>query len=209
MEKKNISSDTLTGLDYLLKLRIPVCLLTLATGLAVFALGFKANHILGNDRKRVSDTASGIKLDSKALLNLTRTSLILSASLVINTLFLAVLLALRWHHPNPAKNDHFLQKIRPIIKLILEGQFFVVCAVFSFMVTLLSNANTKFEPMPKNLPEFRLARGIPDRYIENHYVVALVGTAWVFTSGYLIGFILEGWTLVRYKRFKKLIFIEN
>ncbi|OAV94186.1 hypothetical protein PTTG_02030 [Puccinia triticina 1-1 BBBD Race 1] len=73
-------------------------------------------------------------------------------------LFLTGVLALRWHHPNPAKNNHFLQKIRPIIKRILEGQSFVVCAVFSFMVTLLTNANTKFEPMPKNLPEFQLAR---------------------------------------------------
>ncbi|KAA1069537.1 hypothetical protein PGT21_027697 [Puccinia graminis f. sp. tritici] len=207
--EKNIASDTRTGLDYLLKLRTTICLLTLTAGLAVCALGFKANQLLGNDRNRVSHATSGIQLESKALLNLTRTSLVMSASLIVNTLFLAVFLSLRWHHPNPSKHECFLQKSRAMIKLIMEGQFFAVCAVFSFLVTLLSNSNTKFEPTPTNLQDFRLALGIPGRYIDNHYIMALVATAWIFTFGYLFGFTLEAWTIYRFKRFQKLIFIEN
>ncbi|KAI7947839.1 hypothetical protein MJO28_009750 [Puccinia striiformis f. sp. tritici] len=224
-----ISVDSLIYLLFLNSLRITVSFFTLATGLAVCALGIKSNQQLVNDRNRVSETASGTQLDSKALLNLTRTSLVMSASLIVNTLFLIVFLARRWHHPNPVKKDSILQKIRAITKLVMEGQFFIVCAIFSFLVTLLSNADTKFEPTPRNLHDFRTSLGIPGRYIENHYVRALVGTAWVFTFGYLLGcvavlgiepvrnlpvahanlFILEGWILVRHKRFRKIILIEN
>jgi hypothetical protein len=60
------------------------------------------------------------------------------------------------------------------------------------MLTLVSNANTQFEPATINLPDGRLRLGIPTRYIENRYFMALVGTAWVMSFGYLLGYVLFG-----------------
>jgi len=209
MQQKKMVTETIAGLDYLLKLRIFVSSLTLAAGLAVFALGLKTNKLLEDDRNRVLGAGFGIKLDLQALLNLTRTSCVMSASFIIITLFLIIFLARRWHHPSASKHDSFLQKIRTIVKLVMDGQFFVVCVVFSLMLTLASNANTKLEPALKNLPDPRLALGIPARYIENRFILALVGTAWTLTFGYLLGFILEVWMLVRRRRFQLVVFIEN
>ncbi|PLW56394.1 hypothetical protein PCANC_03437 [Puccinia coronata f. sp. avenae] len=77
------------------------------------------------------------------------------------------------------------------------------------MLTLVSNANTQFEPATINLPDGRLRLGIPTRYIENRYFMALVGTAWVMSFGYLLGFILEVWVISWHRRFQQVVFIEN
>ncbi|KNZ59340.1 hypothetical protein VP01_1754g2 [Puccinia sorghi] len=175
---------------FLIRLRIFVSSLTLAAGLAVFALGLKSNKLLEDDRNRCLGAGSSIKLDLQALLNLTRTSSVMSASFIIITLFLIVFLARRWHHPSESKHDSFLQKIRTIVKLVMDGQFFAVCFVFSLMLTLASNANTRLEPALKNLPDPKLALRIPARYIENRYIMALVGTAWALTFGYLLGYVV-------------------
>lgn len=174
-------------------------------GLAGY-LAYVANKIpntVKTDQEALKLVSPDANLTANGLVNASKMMFPLAAALVVNFLFMAVFIVLKWHHPSQSNPTGFVQKFRPILLVLLGGQFFVLSQVVAGVATyFVGYKEYSLGSGVTGLDAIKLVAnaGLSIRLAANSDRMMFIVLGWGWVMMCLCSFFLDFFSFMLYKR---------